>query len=133
MPDLTTADLPKTYRATKHAISNNDAFKQSFHIVIQQELLRNPALIHKVEYGKSQTFEHVLTRVQRHINLERAHMHQEKFKDARDSSGGKYTWRDFKEHIEAKPAEDIKSLRELHREVESLIQELTPPHSRPRS
>jgi hypothetical protein len=125
VPDL--ADLPKTYRATKHAISNNDAFKQSFHIVIQQELLRNPALIHKVEYSKSQTFEHVLTRVQRHINLERAHMHQEKFKEARDSNGGKYTWRDFKEHIEAKPAKDIASLHTLHREVDSLIQELMPP------
>jgi hypothetical protein len=125
VPDL--ADLPKTYRATKHAISNNDAFKQSFHIVIQQELLRNPGLIHKGEYSKSHTFEHVLTRVQRHINLERAHMHQEKFKDAKASSGGKYTWRDFKEHVEAKPAKDIASLHTLHREVEGLIQELTPP------
>ena len=127
VPDLATAELPKTYRATKHFISNNDAFKQSFHITIQQELLRNPGLIHRGETGKKYSFQHVLTRVQTHINLERAHMHQEKFKDARDSSGDKYTWRDFKAHIEAKPAKDIASLHTLHREVESLIQELTPP------
>jgi len=128
VPSVSGKTLPKTYKATKHWISNNDAFKQSFHITIQQNLLKHPEVVAPFDFNAGEPYMHVLASIQKHINGERehTHTHAESRKDLHHADGSKYTWKEFKEHVQSKPALDP-HVEGLRRRVHDVVKALIPP------